>query len=198
MNRVTVINDLIKKHQYTSYLEIGVHYKSVCFNKIYCENKVSVDPGKRDQYDFNMTSDEFFNINKSTFDIIFVDGLHTADQCYKDILNSLDILNNNGTIVIHDTNPPTEFHATDKQYTKEQNIVAGNAWNGSVWKSIFMLRKTRSDIIMFTYPFDWGVTIIQKGSSLLLDVENDFFSFNIFDKHREKILNIIHEYPYNI
>jgi hypothetical protein len=191
MNRVTIINDLIKKHQYASYLEIGVRHKSVCFNQIQCEKKVSIDPGKEDEYDFNMTSDEFFNINTSTFDIIFIDGLHTAEQSYKDIMNSLNILNTNGTIVVHDTNPPTEFHALENLYGKNKNIVAGSNWNGTVWKSIFKLRKTRDDLTIQTYDCDWGVTIIKKEDSSLLELENEFFSFHIFDKNRSKILNIV-------
>jgi hypothetical protein len=190
MNRVTIINDLIKKHQYASYLEIGTQHKIVCFNQIQCEKKVSVDPGTLDQYDFNMTSDEFFMINQSKFDIIFIDGLHTAEQSYKDIINSLNILNSNGTIIIHDTNPPTEFHALEKNYQKDKNIVAGDNWNGTVWKSIFKLRKTRDDLTIQTYDCDWGVTTIKKEHSSLLELENEFFSFEIFNKHRKEILNI--------
>jgi hypothetical protein len=42
-----------------------------------------------------MTSDEFFEINKSTYDIIFIDGLHIDEQVERDIINGLKILNLN-------------------------------------------------------------------------------------------------------
>ena len=56
-----------------------------------------------------MTSDEFFEQNKEKFDIVFIDGLHHSEQVYKDILNSLNILNEDGTIICHDMNPTEEF-----------------------------------------------------------------------------------------
>ena len=34
-----------------------------------------------------MTSDSFFNQNKIIFDLIFIDGLHTAEQGFKDLIN---------------------------------------------------------------------------------------------------------------
>ena len=36
-----------------------------------------------------MTSDEFFKQNEDTYDVIFIDGLHTSDAVYRDINNSL-------------------------------------------------------------------------------------------------------------
>lgn len=190
MNKISIINQLIQNNNYKSYLEIGVNYKKNCFDQIICDSKTSVDPCHLDSYDFNMTSDDFFQINTSKFDIIFIDGLHTAEQCYNDIINSLNILNNNGTIVVHDTNPPTEFHSLEKQYGKTKNVVAKDNWNGSVWKSIFKLRKIRNDLVIQTYDVDWGVTIIRRGESDLLDIDNEFYSYNIFDKYRREILNI--------
>ena len=54
-----------------------------------------------------MTSDTFFSqIEKALkFDVIFIDGLHTYYQCQKDVVNSLNHLNNNGVIFIHDLLP---------------------------------------------------------------------------------------------
>lgn len=187
MNRISIINQLIQKNNYKSYLEIGVRFKRDCFDQILCDSKTSVDPSSVDLYDFNMQSNNFFQINTSKFDIIFIDGLHTAEQCYSDIINSLSTLNDTGTIVVHDTNPPTELHALENQY---KDIVAGNNWNGSVWKSIFKLRKTRNDLIIETYDVDWGVTLIRRGHSDLLSIDNEFYSYSIFNKYKKEILNI--------
>lgn len=190
-NRTTVINHLIKENNYKSYLEIGVHDKRN-FNQIICDQKISVDPKKSSPgyYDFNITSDEFFEKNTQKFDVIFIDGLHTAEQVEKDIDNSLKILNVNGVVVIHDTNPPTEFHQMEKQENSKQT-PAKSAWNGSVWKAIFLLRKSRKDLVFKTFSFDSGVTMIKFGDGEIIDLENKYFSFNIFDENRKKILNFI-------
>jgi hypothetical protein len=187
MKKEIIINNLIKQYNYKKYLEIGVKTK-YCFNLIQCESKISVDPSQICTYDFNMTSDEFFAQNKEKFDIIFIDGLHLAEQVDKDIVNSLNCLNQNGSIVLHDTNPPTEFHACESYPSKSP---ASPAWNGTVWKSIFKLRKTREDLEIFTYNCDWGVTVVRRGKSTLLNLENEYYSFDIFNKHRNEILNII-------
>tara|TARA_B110000003_G_scaffold275033_1_gene316481 strand:- start:2785 stop:3576 length:792 start_codon:yes stop_codon:yes gene_type:complete len=47
-------------------------------------------------------SDFFFEKKQKKFDFIFVDGNHTVDQTYKDIINSIKFINKNGIIIIHD------------------------------------------------------------------------------------------------
>ena len=59
-----------------------------------------------------MTSDEFFSQNKETFDLIFIDGLHIHEQVLKDIDNSLNVLNENGVILLHDCLPAKIWHQT--------------------------------------------------------------------------------------
>jgi hypothetical protein len=189
MNKINIINHLINKFGYQKYLEIGVMFKKNNFDQIKCDYKISVDPGNYDTYDYNMTSNDFFEQNKEKFDIIFIDGLHLAEQVDKDIENSLNILNNNGIIVLHDTNPPTEFHACE---TYPSESPAYPYWNGTVWKSIFKLRKTRKDIEVYTYDCDWGVTVLKKClNTELIDINNEYYTFSIFDKNRNKILNLI-------
>jgi predicted O-methyltransferase YrrM len=110
IKRTDVINYLISKYGYKKYLEIGVRKASDNFNKIKCETRVGVDPKPRGVCTHKMTSDDFFLQNKKMFDIVFIDGLHIEEQVEKDIKNSLAILAANGTIVVHDCNPPTEWH----------------------------------------------------------------------------------------
>ena len=59
-----IINDFIKKYNFKSYLEIGIHNKEDNFNKIKCENKIGVDPDENAKADYVITSDEFFKNNK--------------------------------------------------------------------------------------------------------------------------------------
>ena len=58
MDRIEIINSLIKKNNYKTYLEIGVRNPDDCFNHIVCNKKHSVDPGVEGDFgfDFNMTS----------------------------------------------------------------------------------------------------------------------------------------------
>ena len=51
---------------------------------------------------FKGTSDNFFLNYKEKFDVIYVDGSHEADQVYKDIKNSWNILNINGILICDD------------------------------------------------------------------------------------------------
>jgi len=48
------------------------------------------------------TSDNFFKVNNTKFDLIYIDGNHLYDFVKKDILNSLKFLKKNGLIVLDD------------------------------------------------------------------------------------------------
>ena len=65
-----------------------------------------------------------------TFDVIFIDGLHLADQVEKDIDNALKFIKEDGFIILHDVNPPTEWHARESYLFF--NSPAAGAWNGTV------------------------------------------------------------------
>jgi hypothetical protein len=115
-SRTDIINYLLSLNQNdTSYLEIGVRNPDANFNKIKANKKYSVDPGvefKPNPVDFKMTSDLFFQklsanevlSNKIQFDVIFIDGLHLAEQVDRDIENSLKYIKDDGFIVLHDCN----------------------------------------------------------------------------------------------
>ncbi len=51
---------------------------------------------------FKGTSDNFFLNQEEKFDVIYIDGSHEADQVYKDIKNSWNILNINGILICDD------------------------------------------------------------------------------------------------
>ena len=44
----------------------------------------------------------FFLLNKKTFDVIYIDGHHLAEQVYKDAVNSWKFLNTNGLLIFDD------------------------------------------------------------------------------------------------
>lgn len=181
MKRYDIINSLIQKFDYKKYLEIGVQGR-VCFNRVNCDVKTGVDPDPNSGTNHIMTSDEFFEENKIKWDIIFLDGLHHSDQIHKDIINSLDCLNEGGTIVVHDCNP--------KKYEEQLVPRQTKRWNGDVWKAIVRLRTERSDLNIFVIDTDEGCGIIRKeGVQPKLRVL-DKINYKNLELYRNKWLNL--------
>lgn len=180
MTRYDIINRLITAKNYSSYLEIGTQHGN-CFTKINAPYKVCVDPEKcYSGLTHHMTSDEFFDQNKETFDIIFVDGLHTEDQCFLDIKNALTVLNANGAIVVHDCLPHSE------DFTQICH-------SGTVYKAIIQLRCTRDDLKIHTVDADCGCAIITFGKSstynkVPLSVAKEYV---YYAQHKQELMNII-------
>ncbi|MCZ2085197.1 MAG: class I SAM-dependent methyltransferase [Flavobacteriales bacterium] len=200
--RSDIINFILEYlNRETCYLEIGVRHRHENFDLIQSKIKFSVDPGYESEVnnvDFKMTSDEFFSglregnlLNPELkFDVIFIDGSHLANQVQKDIDNALEFLKDDGFIVMHDCNPPTEFHASENYYYRLS--PSGVYWNGTTWKAFFNARK-RKDIFSCCVDTDWGIGVISKikefGTST--NVKNDFFEFYIFKENRKESLNLI-------
>jgi hypothetical protein len=201
--RFDVINytiDYLNKSD-LKYLEIGVRNPEDNFNKINASIKYSVDPGVEfinNPVDFKLTSDDFFKAIKNAeildlnvkFDVIFIDGLHLADQVKRDIENSITYLSDNGFIFLHDCNPPTEYHA--RENFDYDLSPAKKSWNGTTWKSFIEFRK-RSDYYSCCIDSDWGIGVITKSVNLgnSNQVENPFYEYFILNQHREECLNLI-------
>jgi len=199
--RYHIINTLLNLTEKGRYLEIGMRNPSDCFARIEATYKISVDPGievEVNQADYKMTSDEFFGklfandlqIEQREFDVIFLDGLHLADQVYRDIQNSLKIIADVGYIVMHDCNPPTIFHARE---TFSEQGPATHFWNGTTWKA-FQRFRTESNKRCYVVDVDWGVGVIvnhdeEEENRLDPDI-NPFYEYRILDQKREQILNL--------
>jgi len=181
--RWDLIQFLINKYDYSTYLEIGCD-KDQSFSKIKISHKVGVDPISGGT--IRKTSDEFFKNNKEKFDIIFIDGLHHYEQVIVDINNALSVLNDNGHILVHDCLPRTIAHQAIPRYR--------GSWNGDVWKSIVELR-TKKYLDVFTCEIDFGVGIIQKKiNSNLLELKIDNFKnlkFKDYYHRNKEFMNVI-------
>ena len=187
MTRTELINGLIQKNNYTTYLEIGVNTPAQPgYNWVGVKIPVKhgVDPNVNTTY--QMTSDDFFEkYVAQKYDIIFIDGLHLHEQVYRDIVNSLNHLNDNGIIVVHDCNPVTEITQRRERVT--------DAWHGDVWKAIVQLKTENTNIEICTVNTDEGCGIIRKGSQDLLKVDENenIYDYSFLEKNRVKALNLI-------
>lgn len=163
-NHTQLLNALIEKYGLKSYLEIGVQTRQQNFDKIRCKNKMGIDPEIQTDCsdDFVMlkgiTSDYYFNSvagKYAVYDLIFIDGLHHADQVKRDFENSLRCLSDNGFIVIHDVLPENEAGTIVPRETKQ--------WWGDVYK--WALHINDYDGINYkTFNIDNGCMVVCKNS----------------------------------
>jgi hypothetical protein len=188
--RTDLINFLIKKHGYKRYLEIGVQNTAQNFDKIYVEYKVCVDPDPKAKANYCLKSDEFFDNCHDTFmegikfDIIFIDGLHTAEQVGKDFQNSLKVLSPNGCIVLHDCNPLKYEHTIVPRPTERGH------WNGDVYKVAVEL--ARQPFRFQTVDIDNGCGVYYKsGLRTYKDVGPDVYDWDYFNENRSWMLNLV-------
>ena len=165
MTRTDVINHILKtKLSYkASYLEIGLNMPDKNYFNVQCAYKESVDPFSGPCTDFSgdmdwvinnvltyrQTSDEFFETHDKKYDLIFIDGLHIADQVARDIGNAYNHLNSGGYIVVHDCLP------ISKESQSEERTPGD--WNGTVWKAIPNLYKAGLDYFIVDTNYGCGV-----------------------------------------
>jgi hypothetical protein len=181
-NRISFVQRSIARFNYETckYLEIGT-YQNETFNSIPLpkKNKFGVDPESGGN--IRLTSDEFFKINKKKFNVIFIDGLHNYEQCQRDILNSLNSLQKNGIILIHDLLPKNKFYS---MIPRKQD-----AWTGDIWKIAVELINSRN-VKFVIANIDHGVGIIKpqknynykKMNKLLLNENYKSFYYNFYKK----------------
>lgn len=188
--RWDVINFLIAKYGYKTYLEVGVR-RNACFDKVKAPIKHGVDPFC--EATFKMTSDEFFESKPNTYDIIFIDGWHSEEQADKDIIGALSRLNLGGTIALHDTEP---FKESAAQNEPPGIVIRGayggeGGWNGGVWRSFVKLRCSKPHLYMCVIRCDCGIGIIRPGEQKIYDAApvEECLTWEYFHKHRVALLN---------
>lgn len=163
-----------------SYLEVGVS-KGHTFNQLKFLLKHAVDPRFRfnlqehnepGTHFFQMTSDEYFTSEHTNikFDIIFLDGLHTYDQTYRDFCNALSHSLDRTIFIIDDTRPSDSFSAMRNQNfavssRKAESTLTGTpgidaAWHGDVYRMLFLLKLFHPKLNYATLSEDNPQTII--------------------------------------
>jgi hypothetical protein len=163
-NRIAVVNLLLSKFNDPYYLEIGCASDAL-FNSVPIVKKIGVDPLSGGNV--RKTSDDFFESNNTSFDVVFIDGLHTYEQVRRDVINSIKSLNKGGWIALHDMLPSNwvENHVP---------IITNGAWTGDVWKIAFELVKTEG-IEFKILKIDYGVGVIKvlDPKATLPDLKSD-------------------------
>ena len=107
------------------------------------------------------------------------------EQVKKDIINSINFLNKEGVILVHDCLPDTIGKQAVPRYKMQ--------WNGDVWKAIVDLRQ-RDDLEIHTCFVDQGIGIIKKqinSSILKINKKNQDLKFSDFYHNHKEYLRII-------
>ena len=134
------------------YLEIGVAQGDT-FRGVNIRRKVAVDRyfdfdwrplQDADTTLFEKTSDDYFlNDADGTFDIIFIDGLHTFEQAFRDFTNSLEVAHRRTVWLLDDTVPSDPYSAwpNDGQSIalRRDAGLTDRSWHGDVYRLVFLL-----------------------------------------------------------
>jgi len=191
--RTDIINLLFHKYGFKTYLEIGVRVPAENFDKINAELKHSVDPEPMGACTYIMTSDEFFknHVGNQKYDVIFVDGMHTAEQVYIDIMNSIKHLNDGGFIITHDSNPPTEYHI--RSY--DEYVQTRGQWNGTVFRGFIQSKEELKGWNCFVIDEDFGCGVLTERKLSrqfpALKTIPEEISWDYFEKYRNELLDLI-------
>jgi hypothetical protein len=160
--------DTVRRLQYlidhlklTSYLEIGLGNGGTFVN-VNVAKKVGVDPtpwnpGVSELPGVHiLTSDEYFSRhwNDGTkFDLILLDGLHTAEQTYRDFTHSLHFAHARTVWLIDDVMPNDKYSAIPdwSEAIARRKAETGSddkAWHGDVYKVVWMIRAQHQEMTL--------------------------------------------------
>ncbi len=149
-----------------SYLEIGVETGATLL-EVAVEQRTGVDPcfafdwqshqGKDGLQLHRCSSDLFFaGLEASThYDLIFLDGLHTFEQTYRDIVHALRHSHPGTVILIDDTAPSDVFSSCrDQQECLSLRSRYANSsdiqWHGDSYKVVPLLALFHCDLCLLT------------------------------------------------
>ena len=114
----SVLEFLAFPPQIKSYLELGVRCgRTILSVSKLVDKAVGVDLSFRNLgirktnniYFYEGSTDKFFKENNDKFDLIFIDACHEYQQVKVDLTNSMQSLNRDGFIALHDVDPYTKY-----------------------------------------------------------------------------------------
>ncbi len=213
VTRMQLIQHAIDTLSARTYLEIGVD-EGQTFSIVRAPIKVGVDPiaprpavvieiTRPGSTYFATTSDEFFErhapqVLASGVDVVFIDGLHTYGQTYRDVQNALRILNPGGVILVHDCLPASAAEARVAPTYDEAWRLNGPDWSGlwtsDGWKAIVAVRSGHQPGQACVLNCDHGVGVVHNGGGpapLALTLpEIDALEYDTLAAAPEKLLGL--------
>jgi hypothetical protein len=177
ITRDAVLQGLLALFEEPRYLEIGVS-KGVTFHRIAARRKVAVDPVFRFDVEaarrrnpgavyHQVGSDTYFGTiiaPDEQFDVINLDGLHTAEQTLRDLLNALPYLQPKGIIVLDDVKPNSHLAAIrdHRHFDRVRRYVGSKdrSWMGDVYKVVFFIDS-------FLQQFSWRTVAENHGQAVV-------------------------------
>jgi hypothetical protein len=154
---------------------------------------------------FEVPSDRFFADHAAAlgpFDAVLVDGLHTADQAHRDVVNAAAVLAPAGVIVMHDCNPRSAPAAAGS--LDEATAMPGytGEWNGDVFKAIVRVRALEPTLEAFVLDCDQGLGIVRTRRTAAAadaalvagrrwdEAAIDALTYDDLDRDREALLDL--------
>ncbi len=180
LKRSAFVNRAISKYKKCKYIEIGTRYGDT-FTAVPLNDadKYGVDPDGVGNY--KLLSDDFFKKYKNVkYDVAFIDGLHTYEQCKKDVINCCNHLKKDGVILMHDMLPLDPLEST--------KIQLQSKWCGDVWKVAFDLTyNSRANFFIINADKGIGVLKIKK-NFVYKSIKNiNKKEFNFYKKNYKKL-----------
>lgn len=139
------------------YLEIGIS-SGATLGAVRATRKTGVDPFPRMDVRhlprgvevIAKESDVFFRSCSDRYDLIFVDGLHTGVQTYRDIVAAFNVLEPSGFLLVDDVLPTDEASAlpsmADSDEKKLELGIAHRRWYGDTWKAVATVLRFHPEI----------------------------------------------------
>ncbi len=174
-----VINEIIKGKGYKSYLELGIGTNRETYPNVICENKTGVDIvfGDFSANIIQTSTDDFFQSNTNTFDVIYIDASHDYSNVCRDFDNAVKFLNKGGVILMHDVGP---------MYEKDTSLDA----SGTAFKKFIEIRGDKN-FHAWTHYFlhnndVLGIVQKKKNKSILTNYAPEW---NYYDQNKALVLN---------
>lgn len=166
LHALQLIHDHLKAE---TYLEIGVAGGgSLGMAGNQCQ-AIGIDPGftigtsiRAWAKLFKLPSDDYFAQNDTReilsgkdVQLAFIDGLHTFDQVFRDLLNVMPFVGAESHVILHDVYP---VHALMAE--RERRSIF---WTGDVWKVLFLIEEFLPDLKYTTIPAAPSGLMLIKG-----------------------------------
>jgi hypothetical protein len=181
VERHQLLNTLIDRYSYTSYLELGCHINAT-FEKIDLADKTGVDNQRGGN--IRLSTSEFFSSCYRRYDLIFVDACHKLESVEHDIEKAVKHVKKDGCVVVHDCLPKHESEQLPER-------VENKKWLGEAWKAITKIRQ-RHDLDTVVVDADCGMAVIFKrqNTDRLTEIPDDL-TWAVYAEHRDELLRVI-------